>query len=312
MTGACAELDVQPLLGAGLRPLDRLLDCAEFDGTDEPAIGRRYESALQLVFEHVVSHLLQRDVGPEGARAQLHRLLDARCRILLERLSTQPAEHDLVIIHDGAAIGVKRSLAHISEAVRQKAGWHFTREAPDAVGGQLPFCGQAGGGPVLLAAGVIVDLREAEAFEPPRGPRAQVSLEVETVDDDGAITLRQPRRRFGVELLQWQVDGVGQMLFVVLRPRQHLDELRTFTQEPLDFIATDVCGHRRVIVAGTGNWEQGKTPALRRVWAGAAVGEQRLPLDIGRRRLRQVTGLDRQTLRPASLLSLCRRPDHLC
>ena len=63
------------------------------------------------------------------------------------------------------------------------------------------FDGEAEAAPVGLAGGVVVDLLEADAFEPRRGSWAHVSLAVVAVDDHRS-SLVEAARRFAVELLE--------------------------------------------------------------------------------------------------------------
>jgi hypothetical protein len=55
--------------------------------------------------------------------------------------------------------------------------------------GLLSFAGQSVCDPVRLACGVAKDLSKTEALEPPRGPRAQVSLIIVTVNDNRIVAV---------------------------------------------------------------------------------------------------------------------------
>jgi hypothetical protein len=56
--------------------------------------------------------------------------------------------------------------------------------------GLVSFSWQPASEPVRLTGGVAENFVEAKAFEPPRGPRAQVSLIVMTVDDHRPIPFK--------------------------------------------------------------------------------------------------------------------------
>src|SRR5436190_20909624 len=92
---------------------------------------------------------------------------------------------------------------------------------------------QSGGAPVSLAGDVVMNLCEADALEPPRGPWAHVSLVVVAVDDHRAPACELPGR-LAVEFLEWDVDRSGHVFLFELGGRQHLDELRSRGDEPLD------------------------------------------------------------------------------
>jgi hypothetical protein len=73
---------------------------------------------------------------------------------------------------------------------------------------------------------------EAESLEPPRGSRAQVSLEVEAVRDNGSAAI-QASGALRVELLQREVDRARKVAVLVLVPREHVEQLRAFFEQAL-------------------------------------------------------------------------------
>jgi hypothetical protein len=110
------------------------------------------------------------------------------------------------------------------------------------------------GAPVGLAGGVVVDTGEADAFEPPRGSWAQVSLVVVAVDDHRRPTVEK-RRRVLVERLERDVDSAGQVLVFEIVRRKDLDELGPLlAPKALDFVTVNRCRHvvsfRRCVAFG--------------------------------------------------------------
>ncbi len=100
---------------------------------------------------------------------------------------------------------------------------------------------QAGGEPVGLAPDVVVDVRHAEALEPPRGPGAHVSERVPAVDDHRPPPV-EPARLLRPQRLQRQVDRSGKVLLVVLVGGQDLGQLGADGEEALDLGPPDVAG----------------------------------------------------------------------
>jgi len=93
--------------------------------------------------------------------------------------------------------------------------------------------------PVGFTGAVVVDAREADTLEPPRGSWADVSLVVVAVRDHRKALVELAGRR-AVEQLEWDVDRAGQMFVVVLVRRQHFDELAPFVAyQALNFVAVD-------------------------------------------------------------------------
>src|SRR5215470_2837743 len=82
---------------------------------------------------------------------------------------------------------------------------------------------QVRGEPVGLARGIVIHRAEPGRFEPPRGPRAHVSIPVVAVDDHrpGPVQLPGP----GVECLERVIDRAGQVRPPIIPSGQHLDQL---------------------------------------------------------------------------------------
>src|SRR5262245_43403943 len=83
-----------------------------------------------------------------------------------------------------------------------------------------------------------MNFAEADALEPPRGSRAQVSLVVVAIDDHRPPAL-EPPRRLRIQGLQGDVDRAGKVLLLVLGLRQHLHELRALGEQALHLVPAD-------------------------------------------------------------------------
>ena len=106
------------------------------------------------------------------------------------------------------------------------------------------FGRQARGPPVRLAGHVVVHFDVAERFEPPRGPRAQVSQGVPAVNDDWAAPIQGPLSHVTVQGLKWHMDRAGQVLFVELLSGQDLDQLRASLDQALHLLPANRRRHK--------------------------------------------------------------------
>ena len=116
----------------------------------------------------------------------------------------------------------------ISIGRRQDAGFARAR----------PFCWPSGRDPVDLADRVVINGLKTELLEPPRGPGTRVSQRIPAVDDDRSGPVEDPGG-LGVELLERQVHGPGEMLFRVLGRGQHLYQLGVSIEELPNLMTVD-------------------------------------------------------------------------
>jgi hypothetical protein len=125
-----------------------------------------------------------------------------------------------------AVRGALDARPYLADPVVETAGLNvLPSEAPDLrQPGLLSLGGKPVGQPVLFARDVVVDLLEAQRFEPARGSRAEVSYVVPAVDDDRP-RLVQAGRGGGVELLEGDAARSRNVLIQVLGLREYLDEL---------------------------------------------------------------------------------------
>ena len=138
---------------------------------------------------HVSEHLGRGHIGAERARPGLHHVANAARRGTLELGLEHAAEYHALFVDDDARLPCARGATGDVHRVVEAAGGHVCPgdvfEVYEARGGSLK--GQPVRAPVSLPGGVLVDLAEAEAFEPPRGPWAEVSLEIVAIDDDRVV-----------------------------------------------------------------------------------------------------------------------------
>src|SRR5262249_19590080 len=151
------------------------------------ALGGRDQDSTLILFLQIFRRLLERPTRTDSSGAKLHQLFGGGVRVSGHRLQTQRAErHAPAINHDahvptrtpdavinGAGAFIQRADRRIRP--REVAG---VRDA-----GLLAFAGQPVGEPIGLAGGVTKDMSKPETFEPPRGPRAQVSLIIVAIND---------------------------------------------------------------------------------------------------------------------------------
>src|SRR6266540_1929437 len=210
---------------------------------------------------------------PRRARPGAHRLLDADVVFTCECCAAESAEHDLFVVDDEAGIpaGGAHAGPNSGELLVEAAGGDIATKmrADPGFATACAFERQSGRAPVGLAGDVVVNVGEADALEPPRGPWAHVSLVVVAVDDHRPFSV-ELASRLPVEFLQRDVDRTGQVLLLELGGRQHLDKLRPLlADQPLQLVAV---GRRR---------HQSATSA-RAVPSGAAVAGWRGSPDASR------------------------------
>ena len=163
---------------------------------------------------HPLDGPIELEARPDRARPGGHRLFDADVVLARECRLAELTQHDLLVVDDEAGIpaGVADAGANMRQLLSEAAGGYVAAEMrPDAgVATARAFERQSGRAPVGFARGVVMNLGEADALEPPRGSRAQVSLGVVAVDDHRPAALELVRRP-AVELLERNVDRPWQV-----------------------------------------------------------------------------------------------------
>jgi len=201
------------------------------------------------VVDHEMGHLVDRDMGPERARTRTHDLLDRLVAAPLKLLSPKQTQDDALTVNDHARVPSRRSHAlqyladRLVEATRRDIPPRHVAGARTRRG--LALGRKAGGEPVELAGGVVVDLRESEALEPPRGPWTEISGRVPAVDDDGRV-LVEFACRLRLDLAQGQVDRAREVVLFEFLAGQDLHDLRPHVHQLLQLVALKVL-HSRLL-----------------------------------------------------------------
>ena len=130
----------------------------------------------------------------------------------MQGFSAQQPEHDPLNVHDHTLVPTGR-LDTRHDLTSTVTGVTHRDVAPDEFPnrgrvGTLPLPWPAMGEPIRLAGHIIKDLCEAQAFEPRRGPGAEVSLRVIAVDNDRLVLLEWCGC-LAIELLQRDIDRPG-------------------------------------------------------------------------------------------------------
>src|SRR6266852_2717949 len=165
---------------------------------DEATVRRGDRRALELVTDHLVQHLMERDECPERARRRPHGLLDQKLRILFELLGAQQSKHHPLVVdhYDGIpSLGANPRL-DVPELLLQAARGYVL--ARDVAGARMlrirAFGRKTGRHPVVLAVDVVVDVAESERLEPPRGSGRHVSSRIPAVHDHWSAAIEHVAR----------------------------------------------------------------------------------------------------------------------
>ncbi len=133
---------------------------------------------------HAAEQLVEGFVGAHSCGTGLHHRFDDEIGRSCKLLRTQPAQNDSVFVDDHAPVVISAG-GHVADQVIGSARLDGTDHCIQgtARGWFAPHGGLTGGEPVGLAEGVVIGL-EPESFEPPRGPRRDVSKPIPAVHDD--------------------------------------------------------------------------------------------------------------------------------
>src|SRR5215468_12533630 len=226
---------VHAALGVGLK-----VDAYQY------ALGGCDQNSVLILSLQMFRRLLESPTRADSGGARLHQFFGGGVRVCDHRVQTQRAERHTPVIDHDAHVPTRSLNAVIdgADAVIQMAGRHVR---PRQIAGAwdaclLPFAGKSVGEPIRLAGGVSKDLSKTETFEPPRGPRAQVSLVIVAIDDHRLVAIKRPRRP-AVQFFQRDADRAWQPLLLVLAGGQRFDELRADGSHRQHFFSIDLCRH---------------------------------------------------------------------
>jgi hypothetical protein len=179
---------------------------------DELPGGCSHHNTLHSLLTHICSDVPKRTVRTDGRRTCLHSQFRTGFGSRVQGFSAQQPEHNTRAVHDHTPVptGCPDTWCDLTTTV---IGLTHGDVAPDEFPnvrrvGSLPLPWQTVAEPIQLASNIIKDLREAQAFEPRRGPGAEVSLQVITVDKDGLVLLERCSC-LAIELMQGDIDCPG-------------------------------------------------------------------------------------------------------
>ena len=175
------------------RPPSRTVEVFPLDDPDQLSFGGCHDRPPQVTIVQTLGKRSRCLARANGRWSGLHDLLGGEVRITVQRAPAQPSEkHASGRRHQAESVaGGNDFLPHLSDAVAELAG-------KDIIAGKLsrgrdllvlPFDRKVLRDPVDLAWEVVVDLGEAERFEPARGSWAEVSEPIPAVDDDGPLAI---------------------------------------------------------------------------------------------------------------------------
>src|SRR5262249_45741636 len=239
--------------------------------TENCAVGAAYDDPGEVLFAHPFANGVDAGARPDRVRPRRHRALDGRVVRAVQGAPPEQAEYDLVFV------GSDANVPPFGEPAS-----HFRNGLVDATCRRLSACDACDaraavclsleretiGSPVGFAGGVVVDAGEADAFEPPRGSWAHVSLVVVAIDDHRPFAI-ELARGVAVDRLERDVDRAGQVFVVVFIGREHLHELRVLVlEQALEFVAVDRGRHRY------GSWRRSaKTVRPASIASGIEIGK---------------------------------------
>ena len=163
------------------------------DEADQDAVGRRHQRVLNTLLLEIRGHLADAKIRPEGHWCGVHHIFDTALRIRVQQLGCDESQHDAFSIYDDQRLDVvsAEALPHLAHLLRETSRRNFPRcdigDARDA--GVFALAWESSGEPVGLSRLISMD-GEPEACEPRRGPRAQVSLVVVAVRNNGTARVQ--------------------------------------------------------------------------------------------------------------------------
>ncbi len=183
-----------------------------------PPFRSRHDDLADAAALHAAEEVIQALVRPHCRWPGFHDFL--RCDNPSVPARPHAPEHDVLGIDDRTGLSPSSATGGFGPACRRGQVRDFQRSAWAGIGSHGR---QPGSEPVDLPGGVVVHV-EVQALEPPRGPWTHVSQAVPAVDDHRAYAVENVGDAV-VQLLERQMDRLGEVLLVVLGARKNLDQL---------------------------------------------------------------------------------------
>jgi hypothetical protein len=206
---------------------------------------------LDVSFAHAVSDRAEVLARSDGGGASSHDLAGRAPVLQINTVKVfQAAGNDATIIdHDTKGRPVADAPSDRANLFGEMTGRDVPVYGTEYTG--LAWAGPlgrpSGCDPIDLAGGVVVDLIEAELFEPPRGPGAHVSKAIPAVDHDWSGWVK---RSYGaaIELLEGHVHSPGKMFLGILFRGEDLHKLSRIVEESAQMVTVDRNGHQHLLM----------------------------------------------------------------
>ena len=212
---------------------------------DQDAVGSGYQRVLNIVPLEIIRHLANPEIRPERHWPRVHHLLNPALRVALQRLRCDESQHDTISIYGNYRFRCvhRRAIPDIADTVFKSRRRNITRgDIPEPRNaGVVALARQSGSKPVGLPRLIPID-GKPESLEPRRGPCAHVSLVVMAVGNDGSAGV-ESLGGLWIQVLQWDVDGTGNVFGLVFPRSEDIDELSTLLRELLDTVTVGHRGH---------------------------------------------------------------------
>src|SRR6185312_7812201 len=215
--------------------------------SDQLAFWRGHDRPPQLFLRERFRDRGRSLVWADRGRAGLHYILDTRVGVAVAFAAREPAENYAPLADDDRerVARVRDALVHSVDRVGQRTGDDVIADqrTDRRDFGVLALNWQPVREPVSLPRLVVVDLGEAERFEPARGSWAQVSERVPAVHDHWPSPI-QHGGALSCQLLEREADRVGKVAVAVVLFGERLDELCSRSDQALNIGPIDRRGHR--------------------------------------------------------------------
>jgi hypothetical protein len=211
----------------------------------EDAVGRGHQCVLNSLLVEILRHLASPEIGPERHWGRVHDLLNSALGITVQLLMFDESQDDTVSIHDNERLPsiTRGPIPHIAYPVFEPHGRNIAPgDICDARNASVvAFARQPGSEPVSLPRLVSVD-GEPESFEPRRGPRAQISLVVVAIGDDGSARV-ELLGALAIQRLERDIKRARDVFGLVFSRSEDLDQLTALLEKLLDALTIDHRGH---------------------------------------------------------------------
>jgi hypothetical protein len=194
-------------------------------------------------------------MGTKSARPGTHDHLDRLFVALVELRLAEKAHDDALWVDNHTDVPARcpdpltdRAYGLLETTGRDVA----TDDITCPIFGDRPLGGKSRRHPVQNPVHVVINLGEAETFEPPRGSWAEVSSRVPAIHDHGATRV-EPGSHLGIHLAETDVDRPRQVRLFELLVAQHVHHLGSAFNQSQDLVTiVDFYGHGELLRIAVG------------------------------------------------------------